>query len=130
MKSTVKVVSAKPTPFWNLRIAVAKEMKDRTGTGFTSDDEGKAQMWYDCACGNQDPRIPRYTAEEIEKLDKTHPVNNCSIGAPKDRILARLGLQFADQVSEDNVNGASDTLDKIERRSATLLLRMRQKGKK
>lgn len=128
----VKVVSAKPTPFWDLRISVAEEIAKRfpDEPAFTREDIGKAYDWVDCACGKQDPRIPRYSQEEWLRLEKTHPNNNKYTNAPKDRVLFNLGMQFAEAVENDEVSVARIILDKIERRSALLLLRIKDGKKK
>lgn len=71
---------------------------------FTSADLQRARNWTTCACGEQNPLIPRR-----------------ELGVPVDDALATLGADFALQVNADVLDGAAATLVKIERRAAALL---------
>ena len=69
--------------------------------------EELAQEWVTCACGNQCSIIPRD-----------------SIGAPIDEGLADLGVDFSDHIIQRNVELSKETLLKIEKRSAELILEL------
>jgi hypothetical protein len=72
--------------------------------GFTEADKKNAKDWFNCACGKQDPRIPR---------------DEC--GAPLDSVLFNLGNNFSDCVNQDNYGVAAMGLIEIERRARNLL---------
>lgn len=90
-------------PFdWNSFLARA--MSD----GVSADEHVRvssyAQFWTTCACGNQCAIIPRD-----------------SKGAPFDLDLMKLGADFAAYVGTACWNAATETLAKIEQRSAELI---------
>lgn len=71
--------------------------------------------WVTCACGKQDPRIPRHEA-----------------GAPKDALLSTLGVEFCGAIGalrmnryrerhHEFVNKAINCLQRIERRAKEVL---------
>lgn len=125
MAAKVKVVSAQPTPFWTLRLAVAEELQKRGLEPFSDDDVEKAREWQDCACGKQDRRIPRWTQRD-ERLGST-----AIAGAPKDKVLFKLGCDFSDKaINTGDVSLAKKIMAKIERRSALILSRLPRKVKK
>lgn len=84
---------------WITRIKEARERGE-----FTLRDRDLAENWPDCACGEQDPRIPRYED-----------------GEPDDEILTRLGTAFCRFVDRNAFDGAEDALLRIELRSSHLL---------
>lgn len=88
------------TPFWWEAIATARA----NGGDFTPEDVRRAASWVSCACGEQDPRIPR-------KKD----------GAPVDDVLERLGCDFNAWVVAGKPDKAAEVLVSIERRVAVLL---------
>lgn len=99
-KSKVKTQTAKLRPRnWWKRIAAA----EKRGSFLDRDIEDSGE-WVTCACGAQDPKIPR-------DLD----------GSPIDRKLEDLGLQFCDAVADDNPKAATATLKKIEKRATWLM---------
>jgi hypothetical protein len=121
MATKIKVVLAPPTPFWSLKIAVAKELKNTHGIDhpFSYKDREKASSWIDCACGNQDPRIPRFkSSAEGRGLSRSEYAVK---GAPVDAALRTLGVRFSEAVNEQNPERAGSILKSIERRSACLL---------
>lgn len=69
----------------------------------------KAAEWTTCACGNQCDIIPR---EED--------------GTPMDLELMILGIDFVDEVSLRNKEGAKAVLASIEKRSAELIAEITQ----
>lgn len=85
--------------YWGKRIIKAEKRGE-----FTEGDVKKAGSWTTCACGKQDPRIPR--DEE---------------GAPCDVYLWELGLGFNGKVYTHQVVQAARTLVKIEKRAAIVL---------
>lgn len=90
---------------WNLRIAAAKKRKR-----FTDRDVTDSASWVTCACGRQDPRIPRI--EDTFSAVK---------GRPYDGDLMNLGQQFYDRVVLHDTKGASTTLKAIEKRAKIVL---------
>lgn len=76
----------------------------RLNNGFTVADKRKARDWFSCACGELDYRIRRTPK-----------------GEPHDNELNYHGLRFSEQVNEDDVEQAWDTLCSIERRERELL---------
>lgn len=71
---------------------------------FTAPENGKASEWTTCACGQQDGRIARN-----------------SDGAPVDRDLQKLGLDFVDAVNSDDFDEAESLLQRIETRAAVVI---------
>lgn len=92
---------------WHQRIDEAEKQG-----GFSEEEQNLAQSWVTCACGQQDPRIPRYTVQ-----DRTGHLP-CE---PKDKKLSDLGMMFAGDVDEGNFDAARATLQKIEQRAKELL---------
>lgn len=95
-----KEAQQKKTPYW--RKAILEAM--RSGH-FTDAQANKAEDWTTCACGEQDPRIPRLFESR----------------APEDSKLRRLGSVFSVAVREDEVETAAELLDQIEERAAIVL---------
>lgn len=60
--------------------------------------------WVTCACGNQCSVIPRNER-----------------GQPYDKDLTNLGGRFYDEIKVRNIDGAKETLELIEERSAVLI---------
>lgn len=87
------------TRFWDRVIDEARE----TG-GFSRRVKDLANEWPDCACGKQDPRIPRGPADE-----------------PEDYELRTMGMAFGDAVELDEVEEAGVLLAQIEERSTEIL---------
>lgn len=83
---------------WQQRIDRAAERGS-----FDDADLDLAANWVTCACGEQDPRIPR------------------KCGAPEDLELRLLGSDFSRAVQSDSFFEASKLLGLIERRAAELL---------
>lgn len=75
-----------------------------------------ARSWVTCACGNQCAVIPRAGADAESGLG----------GAPDDRRLRNLGLDFMYEIEARDVVSARATLKKIERRSAELIATLTQ----
>ncbi len=71
---------------------------------FLFEDRVDANYWTTCACGKQDPRIPR----------------ECN-GRPKNQRLVELGGRFARMVEEDKILSAARLLVKIEAEAAEIL---------
>lgn len=88
------------TPYWPRAIAAAR----KRGGGFTRGDWDKATEWTTCACGRQDPRIPRK-----------------SNGAPVDGLLGCLGVKFTGAVTNSLPDEAERILGLIESRSRQIL---------
>ena len=65
-----------------------------------------AASWVTCACGNQCEVIPRED------------------GVPVDTELNTLGMKFYVDVRDMDISAARNTLEKIEKRSATLIARI------
>lgn len=80
-----------------------------------------AGLWTTCACGNQCAIIPRKPS-----------------GEPKDELLSKLGMQFANNITSMNSvlkydyakQQAKETLEQIEMRSELLIARLVQRRKK
>lgn len=90
------------TPYWHDAIRIARE-----NGSFTKEDRIKANSWVDCACGKQDPRIPRFEAPLYQ--------------APKDTELREYGEDFGEAVSLNNFRLAEKALILIEKRSAEII---------
>lgn len=99
----IKVKNAKPTKFWTKEIKEAKARKRANKIPFSETVIDKAEDWPDCACGNQDRRIPR------------------SYGEPLDRKLSDLGVKFGDAVRHQNPSKAEKLMKQIEKRSSEIL---------
>lgn len=95
---------AKHTPYWWRVIAEAKRRKKAGRKPFLVEHQRKAAKWTTCACGKQDPRIPREDD-----------------GTPLDGDLYWLGIDFAAEVNVGNPKGAEETLGRIEKRAAEVL---------
>lgn len=90
------------TPFWWQAL---DDLEARpANTGVPMDIWARASCWVTCACGKQDPRIPRG-----------------SIGAPIDEGLRKLGEAFPIAVGARDVPLARNILIQIEKRAAELL---------
>lgn len=83
---------------------------------FTDNQRVYAAQWTTCACGEQDPRIPRL-------VPGSDAYRNADDGpwCPVDWRLRSLGLEFATQVENNQFNAALNTLRMIEERSAYLI---------
>lgn len=107
------------TSYWGKRIIKA-EKRGR----FTENDSEMVADWMTCACGKQDPRIPR--------LDFETCIANRSLGclgAPADSELREKGVIFYNHIKEHRFVDAARTLVKIEKR-ASIVLRMAQQQEK
>lgn len=85
---------------WGHRIILAEEEGS-----FTESDLYESQRWTTCACGKQDPRIPRVGGIE-----------------PKDDALRTLGLRFFDHVHGQDFLSAAMCVIAIERRARKVLM--------
>lgn len=84
---------------WGKRIITAEELHSTTRA-----DINDSGAWPTCACGKQDPRIPRGLG-----------------GAPLDENLEELGVAFYQHVCAHRFFEAAETLIAIERRAAEIL---------
>lgn len=75
-----------------------------------------ATGWVTCAAGNQCAKIPRYKRRGRSPWGGVH-----QLGEPKDAILCQLGVDFGDNIIDQEWPQARVTLAKIERRSASIL---------
>lgn len=100
---------------WHQRIAEAKE-RDH----FTKEDVALARKWPTCACGEQDPRVPRYSAVEAGALNE--------VEMPKDDILVSCGLNFLHAIAGNQPSIALELLTAIELRSAEILAEIQIQG--
>lgn len=88
-------------PFdWNKALENPPEL----GSERHSELDDLAAMWVTCACGNQCEIIPR-----------------TGTGAPNDRTLKKLGVDFSDHIELGEWEKAKKTLYKIEERSAQII---------
>lgn len=103
-----------PAIYWN-----EERFDNARARGFFMPEEVQAASdWTTCACGQQDPRIPRgRNADYLDVMDKPVWLPE----APKDRRLFLLGQEFYNVVGRGDVEGAEEILDAIERRSAIVL---------
>lgn len=86
---------------------------------FLRRDIKKSQSWVTCACGKQDPRIPR------------EPRNEYWDGyAPKDKKLYSAGVMFFESLEKQNPAAALKVLGLIERRSALILKKVSTPSKR
>ncbi len=88
---------------WGKRIIKA----ERVG-GFTFADKLDAHNWTTCACGKQDPRIPRHTDIRVKNM-------------LIDNTLTNLGVRFYADVKEGKYLESANTLIGIEQRSIEIL---------
>lgn len=86
---------------WHERIQRAR----KNGNRFSAHECVLATHWVTCACGEQDPRIPR-------KPDYKEPL---------DPQLSSLGLEFLKAVRSNDPNRAASALYRIEARAETLI---------
>lgn len=89
--------------YWGQIITEAEKLG-----GFTLWDRKYANQWTTCACGKQDPRIPREGR-----------------GSPVDPTLFELGVSFSEQVYFDQILATAETLIKIEKRAIEVLEEVR-----
>jgi len=87
---------------WTQRIEAAKA---RDGI-FTMEDRRLSSKWVTCACGEQDPRIPR--RPELNNI-------------PMDTELRNYGVEFCNAVYRNNPGAAAKVLGCIETRAAQIL---------
>lgn len=123
----------RPTPYWT---GVFKEAQQRMRAGdapFTSTQERSAAMWQTCACGRQDPRIPRTTNAGVFDGVAHSPF------APTDNALRREGMAFSRlviearrswregsrRVARNLVKRAREAMIRIEQRAAIVLDQVR-----
>ena len=85
--------------FWGRRITLADK-----GKGFSKNDVERSGSWTTCACGKQDPNLPRWEN-----------------GEPQDALLAQIGVHFDLHVMGHNPLGAATTLVQIEQRVREIL---------
>lgn len=74
-----------------------------------SDIKELSNKWVTCACGNQCDVLPRWDD-----------------GSPKDTELEDLGMEFCDNIFDENWKAARTTLNKIEKRSTLLINEIRK----
>lgn len=87
---------------------------------FALEDYDRANAWITCACGELDPRIPRYGGGEFKSDSLFHAMT----GEPKDWKLAKLGTAFAYTVNPQKylqTRKAARILVAIEKRSKQVL---------
>jgi hypothetical protein len=84
---------------WRKRIPAA-----RARGRFTAADNVAAGEWPDCACGQQDARIPRNER-----------------GMPLDETLCRLGVKFCVAVGKNDFDKSASLLAQIEGRAAEII---------
>ena len=85
---------------WNAVLDTWWEMDEEERIHYLS----RSRNWVTCACGNLCASIPRDYR-----------------GAPLDMELEILGDQFAEELTESDIESAKETLAAIEQRSAALL---------
>ena len=90
--------------YWQRRINLARKRGH-----FTKWDRTKAADWVTCACGKQDPEIPRD-----------------AYMVPVDPALRALGLRFYDSVIGYSFDAAEETLKAIDARAAEVLAEVAQ----
>lgn len=76
---------------------------------FTEQEKAWAGSWVTCACGEQDPRIPRSMS-----------------GEPLDSALCAAGTNFSIAVGDDNLVRAKYWLKRIERHATRVLREVSQ----
>lgn len=104
---------------WWVELTILEQLKEKGEENWTTEERNKviqlsilAGQWVTCACGNQCEIIPR------------------NGGAPVDGELHHLGLRFSSDVDDLNIEEAALTLEKIEKRSETLIKRILKKNAK
>jgi len=90
---------------WGKRIIKAEERGY-----FYVIDTREAQKWQTCACGKQDPRIPRRDSKYEGR-----------VGAPVDAELLDLGLDFFGAVDSQLFMQSAEVLVEIEKRASEIL---------
>lgn len=90
---------------WHERISMARKRGE-----FTTSDRRLSGDWVTCACGEQDPRIPRWP----------------EAGEPRDLRLRDLGLNFSILVCQNDFDKAETMLLHIEKRSGEILAEVTQ----
>lgn len=94
------------TKYWTRVIARAKERKKAGKDPFTRGQVDRAACsWTTCACGKQDPLIPRRGWD----------------GKPEDFLLTKAGIEFGSAVEDQNPVRAGLLLARIEKRAAEVL---------
>lgn len=83
------------------------------GKSLNAGDKKRAGSWTTCACGEQDPRIPRWSG--VGDGD-----------APKDQLLNSLGMAFYNHITDKNPAKALVTLLAIEERAGEILAEVRK----
>jgi len=80
-------------------------------TVFTAAEKAAAGEWPDCACGVQDPLIPRVKTDTGEWTP----------GTPKDAVLRDFGIRFYNAVEDGRPFDARALLYAIQQRSGEIL---------
>lgn len=75
-----------------------------------------ARQWPTCACGEQDPRIPRWDEDGDAEDWLSHPP-----GSPKDGYLKHLGQAFCDAIGEQDFDDARIIFRAIEKRAGDIM---------
>jgi hypothetical protein len=122
------------TKTWVDRIAAARQREQdqstigtyREGWPFTAEDEDLAASWVTCACGEQDPLVPRWDGHGEYETDEGRLVDYAP-GQPKDGRLFRLGLLFSRHVNDGEVNAAERVLEEIQERAVEVIEIEKQK---
>ncbi len=109
----------KHTPYWFKVIKTAIKRQRNGLTAFTESQKDKAENWVTCACGKQDPRIPR----EGDDAGRKNRLRVHADWEPEDAKLSRLGGYFADYVYSNRPQRALECLLAIEKRAAVVLAR-------
>ncbi len=107
------------TPYWTTAIANAVKRRRQGETPFSAEHIRRAKSWVTCACGKQNPRIPR-----VGIKDTTWPAN---AGAPLDIKLQIHGQEFYRAVCGQFPNRAEGILAKIELRGAEVVAELEAK---
>ena len=98
------------TPYWFNVIKKAITRENEGEVPFTEGHIQKARDWPTCACGKQDPRIPRYAFKFRHGLS-----------GPEDVDLTAYGFEFSNHVGNQRPAEALTSLLAIEKRSAEIL---------
>ena len=93
------------TPYWTGVIRRAKKRKEEGKRGFNGKHLELSGSWVTCACGKQDPRIPRLHYG----------------GTPVDMTLFHLAISFCGAVERDHPDDAERVIKQIEIRAAEVL---------